>query len=146
MKSADQAINDVYVFKLVRTAQAFKQYAHEAMVSQGIDITSDQWIVLKRVKEEGGINQRELAGSIFKDPASVTRILDVLVKKGLVEKRQGTDRRTYNIYLTDDGERLVQKTLELAVDIRSKGLEGLTEKEADTLKQLLDTVFKNFST
>ena len=144
MEDIDALIEDVYVFKLVRAAQAFKQYAHEVMIKQGIDMTSDQWIVLKRISENSGINQRELASGIFKDPASVTRILDVLVKKELVEKRQGKDRRIYNIYLSLKGRKLVEKALSLAVVIRKKGLEGLSREEQQVFKKALDIVFRNF--
>ncbi|ELR71325.1 transcriptional regulator, MarR family protein [Fulvivirga imtechensis AK7] len=144
MEDVDALIEDVYVFKLVRAAQAFKQYAHEVMIGQGIDLTSDQWIVLKKVSENPGINQRELASGIFKDPASVTRILDGLVKKELVEKRQGKDRRIYNIHLAFKGKKLVEKTLSLAVIIRKKGLEGLTREDQRAFKKALDTVFNNF--
>ncbi|UII33231.1 MarR family transcriptional regulator [Fulvivirga ulvae] len=145
MEKFDAELEDVYVFKLVRAAQAFKQYAYDALAKKGIDVTSDQWVVLKKVSEEPGINQRELAKAIYKDPASVTRILDVLVKKELIEKRQGKDRRIYEIRLSLRGEKLVEKTLGVAVDIRKSGLEGLSSEEIQIFKKALDQIFKNYS-
>ena len=145
MENFDAALEDVYVFKLVRATQAFKQYAYEALVEKGIDVTSDQWVVLKKVSEEPGINQRELAKAIYKDPASVTRILDVLVKKELIERRQGKDRRIYEIHLSFRGEKLVEKALGMAVDIRKKGLDGLSNEEVLIFKKALDIVFQNYS-
>lgn len=145
MEKFDAPLEDVYVFKLVRAAQAFKQYAYEVMLEKGIDVTSDQWVVLKRVSETPGINQRDLALAIYKDPASVTRILDVLIKKELIEKRQGKDRRNYEIHLSFRGEKFVDRALGMAVDIRKKGLEGLSKEEETVFKKALDVIFKNYS-
>jgi len=46
-----------------------------------MDLTSEQWAVLARLREEDGLTQNELAKRILKDQANTTRILDKVEKK-----------------------------------------------------------------
>jgi len=139
-------LHEVYLFHLEKAYKQFKKYKTERFKQLGIDLTSDQWIVLKSISEVEGINQRELAGRCFKEPASVTRILDLLEKKGWVERRPvQDDRRTYEVHTTEAGKALVEKLLPLAVEIRAQGTQGLSEQEVEQLSQMLIQVYENFS-
>ena len=75
-----QNLSNVYLFHLDKAAKQFKKLKNEIFKQRGIEITSDQWVLIKNINEAEGINQRELAKRTFKEPASVTRILDILEK------------------------------------------------------------------
>lgn len=143
---SDFVLDDVYVYLLERTVRQFRKYAQSALREEGINITGDQWVVVKRISEQPGINQREIASLTYKDPASVTRILDLLEKKEFVKREpvEG-DRRTYSLYLTKDGETLVKKIIPLAKKMQKKGLEDVSEKELEAFKGTLNKIYKNFS-
>ena len=49
--------------------------------ANGIDLTVDQWLVLKKISDADGLTQIELAEAVFKDRASIKRILDLLLAK-----------------------------------------------------------------
>jgi len=136
-------INEVYLFHLEKAFKQFKKYKNVYFKQEGIAITDDQWILIKIISEREGINQRELAQQSHKEPASITRIIDLLEKKELV-RRERTDRRTYGLYLTTQGKKLVKKLIPHAVKIRAKGLEGISEKDTKKLIQMLNKVCKNF--
>ena len=141
----DQKLEDVYFFWIDRTVKAYRGYSQQELNKLGVKITSDQWVVLKRISEEEGINQKEVANSTFKDPASITRIIDGLEKKGWVERKTGnTDRRSFELFLTKEGKKLVKKVLPLAVDMRAQGLKGITQNELQALKVILNKITKNF--
>ena len=65
----------------------------------GYDITPEQWIVLNSIREREGVCQRELADLTFKDKPTITRILDLLVKKQLIRRETDSkDRRIFKIW------------------------------------------------
>ncbi|MEP1035198.1 MarR family transcriptional regulator [Ekhidna sp.] len=144
MSEIDKPINEVYFFWMDRTMKAWKKASNKLFRDLGINITSDQWIILKRLSEDSGLTQRELAKSISKDPASVTRILDLLEKEKLIE-RVKADRRSFTINLTTAGEDLVKKVLPEAVKYREKGTEGVSADELKIFRNVLDKIRDNFS-
>lgn len=142
----DLVLDDVYLYLLERTVRQFRKYSQQEFARHGIDMSGEQWIVLKRIGEQEGLKQRDVAELTYKDPASVTRILDILEKKKLIQRMPvENDRRTYALFLTEQGRLLIEKLTPLAVEIRNKGTEGLSEKELRQLKQMLNKVYENFS-
>ncbi|MBR9919243.1 MAG: MarR family transcriptional regulator [Bacteroidetes bacterium] len=142
----EKNIDEVYLFQLEKAFKQFRKYKNGIFKERGIDITSDQWILLKRIHEEEGINQTDLARKAFKEPASVTRILDIMQKKGLVERHVVADnRREYQLFTSAEGKKLVEKLLPLAREIRATGTAGFTKTEVDQLHRLLERVFYNFN-
>lgn len=142
--SKDLLLDDVYVFLLERVSRRFKKYSKKKLAAIGVTISSEQWVVLKRISEYPGTTQREIATSTYKDPASITRILDLLQKEDLIRREDGNDRRSFGIYLTDKGNSLVEKVLPTAVKIRAKGLQEISEEEKILLNRLLKKIYDNF--
>jgi DNA-binding MarR family transcriptional regulator len=102
-------------------------------------------VVLKRIGEHEGLNQREVAKRTYKDPASVARILDILEKQNLIERKAvAGDRRTHALHLTADGEKMIAKITPIAKKIRAKGLTNISAEEHDQFRKTLDKIFDNF--
>jgi DNA-binding MarR family transcriptional regulator len=144
MKEIEKPLEDVYFFWLDRAAKAYKNYAHQIFKSINVDLTDDQWMALKRIDEQDEINQKELSKEIYKDPASITRILDNLVKKDLIVRNMGNDRRTFNLSVTQQGKAIIEKVLPEAAKARAKGLEGISKSESAALISLLKRIQENF--
>jgi len=109
-----------------------------------MDLTSEQWAVLARLREEDGLTQNELAKRILKDQANTTRILDKVEKKGLVKRVDAlNDRRTYLIYLTEEGRHAVEVCNPLVQQVKEKITEVLTEDEITALRRMLDIISQN---
>lgn len=142
--SKDLLLDDVYVFLLERVSRRFKKYAKKELSNIGVNLSSEQWVVLKRISEYPGTTQREIATSTYKDPASITRILDLLQKQMLIKREGGADRRSFGIYLTEKGAGVVEKVLPAAVEMRAKGLDGISDEEKVTLNRLLKKIHDNF--
>lgn len=71
------------------------------------EITLEQWVVLSTLAEQESINQKMLSIKTGKDPTSLLRILDIMEKKGLIERRQFQgDRRAFSLFMTIKGELL----------------------------------------
>lgn len=135
---------NAYSFLLDRTARRVKQYAQQRFKEMGFNITVDQWLVLKQLHENKRIKQSELAELVFKDNPTLTRIIDLLCEKGLAERTMHPgDRRCFMVSLTTKGKKNVQELLPRIQDVRLKAWEGLSGKDFNQFKRILNTIYKN---
>lgn len=135
---------NLYSFLLDRTAKRVKQYAQSRFKELGFNITVDQWLVLRHLSDNRNLTQRELADLIFKDTPTLTRIIDLLCNKGLTERRiHPEDRRCFNVYLTSEGEKKVAEIRPLVRNVRLKAWEGLSEKDFEEFKRILNSIYTN---
>lgn len=141
----DKPLNAVLFFHIERMMKAVKEHTLKEFREHKFPVTKDQWVILKRVADEDGSNQKEIANSTFKDPAALTRILDILTKKGFVRRQASSeDRRTFEIFLTVDGKRLVNKMTPVVQQIREKALQGVSVKEEGMMRNILIKMYQNF--
>ena len=101
-----------------------------------IGLTYTQYITMMVMWEEKEITVKSLGEKLFLDSGTMTPVLKSLEAKGYVtRKRSATDERSVSVFLTDSGEALKEK----AVDIPAKvaGCVGLSGEEALQLYGLL---------
>jgi DNA-binding MarR family transcriptional regulator len=115
-----------------------KMVQHVTLHLREFDLTPEQFAVLFRLSKQDGINQKELAQRTAKDQPTITRILDALSKKGMIEKKSSdTDRRAFLITLSAKG----WEWMDLAVPAEAKAIsevfEGIRPEQMDQLKQIL---------
>jgi len=133
-----------YSFLLDRTARKVKQYAQQKFKLGYFDVTVDQWLVIKHLSENGVLSQTELAQLVFKDHPTMTRIIDILCKKGYVERiPHPNDRRSFQLLLTESGTKKVAELRPQIVSIREKAWENLNEKDFEEFKRILNTIYHN---
>jgi len=133
-----------YSFLLDRTARKVKQYAQQKFKLGDFDVTVDQWLVIKHLSENGVLSQTELAQLVFKDHPTMTRIIDILCKKGYVERvPHPNDRRSFQLLLTETGNKKVAELRPQIVSIREKAWENLNEKDFEEFKRILNTIYHN---
>ena len=111
-----------------------------------IDITVEQWRILFYLWKEDGVNQQELALIAKKEKSTMTRQIDALEKKGLVERRNlSKDKRNKLIFLTEKGSAIENKSLEVAEKITQRSEEGITTEELKIFKNVLHKILKNLA-
>lgn len=139
----NQKLEDVLYYLIEKTNKVIRRYSQVRFSEAGIEITVDQWLVLKKISDSERITQIELANAIFKDRASITRILDLLLKKKLVSKEPGADKRAYELALTEAGEKFMEQALMIVKSIRKKGVEAMSDKEQEQLRKSLQKIINN---
>jgi DNA-binding MarR family transcriptional regulator len=133
-----------YSFLLDRTARRVKQYAQQKFKLGEFDITVDQWLVMKNLSENELLSQAELAQLVFKDQPTLTRIIDILSKKGYVERvPHPMDRRSFQLVLTDQGMAKVDELKPQIASIRKKAWENLNKSDFEEFKRILNTIYNN---
>lgn len=139
-----EKLNDIIFYALDKSIRSYRQYAQKQLKAEGFDITIDQWLVLKCIQENEAISQQQIAASVFKDVASVTRIIELLVKNEyLTRSFHSTDRRRFELKLTDKAVVLISKIKPYTEQNRTKALQGLTDKDIKQLHSMLQVIIEN---
>jgi DNA-binding MarR family transcriptional regulator len=124
-----------------------KAALQRAFQSQGFDLTPEQWGVLNRLWANEGIHQSFLAEKTGKDRHNITRILNLLEKKGLTKRvPDPDDRRRFKIYLTEPGRELKRKLPPVVIELLEKCLKGLTQKDLQDLERIHKHILRNLGT
>ena len=139
----DQKLEDVLYYLIEKTNKVIRRYSQERFVEAGFDITVDQWLVLKKINDTERITQIELADALFKDRASITRILSLLQDKKLVSKTEGADKRANELSLTPVGKKFMDQAVTIVKNTRKKGIEKFEEKEIEQLQRSLQKIINN---
>jgi DNA-binding MarR family transcriptional regulator len=135
---------DSYSYLLDRTARRVKQYAQQRFSAGDFNVTVDQWLILKNLDNDRYLKQTELAELTGKDTPTLTRIVDLLCKKGLTERViHKTDRRSFTVHLTKTGKGLLSELSPRVDDIRMQAWEGLSEADYEDLKRILNKIYQN---
>lgn len=135
-----------YFFKIDTTIKRIRNALQKRLNESGIDLTVDQWVLIDHLYRNPGISQNVLAEMTTKDAPTVTRIIDLLCKKGLTERRiADNDRRKFMIFLTQEGKRKYHEVLPLVVEIRRKGWGNLSEDDYQHFVRIMDSIYNNFN-
>ncbi len=129
-----------------RTLRMIKLNFIQGFKAAGVDLTPEQWVMIDRLHENNGISQTELANGSFKNAPTVSRIIDLLVSKGMVERQRfENDRRRYKIFLTEKGKETFEKANPVALKLRERGWEHLSDEDYENFVRIVNRVFENFS-
>ncbi len=139
-----EKLEKIIFYSMDRAIRTYRQYAQQQLKKNGFSITIDQWLVIKCLIENPSITQVELAEQIFKDTASVTRILSLLVKAKYVNRKVSkVDRRRTELKVTELGLSTIHAVDKLVVVNRSHALKGITEEEIAIARKVMQTITAN---
>jgi|SRR6218665_877716 len=139
-----EKLNDILFYNMDKAIRTYRNYAQKKLRENGYKITIDQWLIIKAILENPGIMQQELAEIVFKDNASVTRIIELLVQSGyLVREINPNDRRKTILSVTEEGILIINKVQELVLENRKTALTGLEKNALETTNTVLKTIISN---
>src|ERR1700685_2998785 len=122
---------------LLKRAHLLMLDQRESVVA-GSDITITQWVVMMHLREGLAINARDLCAQLRHDSGALTRLIDQLEARGLVQReRSREDRRAVQLRLTDAGMEILAPLLPKVVDKLNFALRDFSRAEADELSRLL---------
>ncbi len=131
---------------LGKTVKIVDYYLHEELLNRGLDITKEQMIVLKKLHEQDGRNQNELAFLTLRNKSTLTRLLTKMeTKKYIIRKQSEADRRVNNIYITPLGKEIYQKTRPIILKIIETMERNISQKEIDQMINTLRKIQYNFT-
>ncbi len=133
-KEDDYLLSDQIGYLLRLANQRHLEIFHQHLP----ELTPTQFALLVTLSNVGEESQNELGRQIGIDAATTNGVIERLLKKALITTRTDpNDKRRLRISLSDDGQCLISECLPVARTISSRTLDGLTEREAQRLMQLL---------
>ena len=144
MTEPEFSIEDALGFLINRLAFLTRQAAQETFQQQGHSITTEEWVLLNRLWEKDGRRPSDLACMLIKDRTTMTRLVDSLVRKGMVRrKRDAQDRRVVCAWLTPKGQKLKQELRPAVMKLIDAAVAGIPAKDLETTRQTLKKAHAN---
>ncbi|WP_276388376.1 MarR family winged helix-turn-helix transcriptional regulator [Eudoraea chungangensis] len=126
------------------TIKQYRKFAQKNITKALPGMTVDQGLVLIFLHEHPELTQKEIAQLVFKDNASMTRMINTMVKKKYLKRSMNEkDRRRYKLKITPEGKELLKKLPPIIQKNRSASLEGISKKEQDQLTKILIKIQTN---
>jgi len=123
-------------------AQTVGKELDRRMVDLGL--TDAQWKPLLLLRQGGCTTAVDLSRIACHDAGSVTRLLDRLEAKGLVQRvRSDEDRRVVNLELTEEGKKVAAQVPEIIVGLGNEVLKGFSRDEFEQFTKLLTRALAN---
>lgn len=124
------------------TAQEIKNYAEKILKPYGL--TLEQFQLLKHMNPKEGMTQRQLGELVDKSPANITRILDRLERKNLIERRSSDiDRRSSLVILSGSGHSLVSEVFSTFEAFSTRLTDGISPDEYEQALAVLARIGQN---
>jgi len=116
------------------------------LVKAGHDLTFSQFVTIKKLA--GGIaSVTDLARAAELNPGAMTRLLDRLEAKGLIERvADPEDRRALHIHLTDAGIAIWRDIEQCGQRVHDRAFGDMAQDDRNQLLRLLERVRDNLST
>ena len=111
--------------------EVFQQLATRLEV---YDITPGQYGVLNYLWENGQGTPKELAQVLVLETSTISGVLDRMQKKGLIDRQiAANDRRSIEVVLTPESERIKDGVLKIVEDLNHSVFEGVAPEDKDVL-------------
>ena len=132
------------LYKIEQTIKAYRKISQKNIEKIVKDITVDQCLVLIILDKNSNYSQKEIAELIFKDNASITRIIELMVKKDYLNRTiNELDRRKFNLEITIKGKETIELLSPIINKNRKIALKGLSQVEIELLSIILNKIILN---
>ncbi len=122
------------------------KHLSKLMKAAELPITPEQFGLMTHLWKQDGLSQQELAVLTARDRANVTRIIDILERELIVERKDDiNDRRVFKIFLTKKGKDLETCTAEIAKQAIKEATQGISKAEIDICMKVLRQTIENIS-
>lgn len=107
-------------------------------------LTIGQPKILDYLKDHNGSSQKDIAKACFLEAGSLTTILNHMEEKGLITRQiLNGDRRTYHIFMTEEGKKNQQLIDSIFTDIENNALTDITKEELEMFMNVCQKIYKN---
>ena len=144
MKVKSYSLDESLGFWVYRIHTQGTNALRRAFQAAGYDLTPEQWGLLARLREAEGSNQTQLGEKMLKDRHNITRILNLLEKRGYIERRPDeADKRIYRVFLTKSGRAVQEELTPVVLNHRRSTVKGLKPDDLQAVRNLLEHIVKN---
>ncbi len=128
------------------TANVLKNELIRTINDSGHDLTHSQLVILMMLWQKDGRNQNELTGLMYREKTTITRVIEGMEKRGLINREIDTkDRRNKLCYLTEEGHLLRCKLMPIVREVNQKAIANIDSPEFDIFKNVIKKVLTNLN-
>lgn len=131
-------------YNIEKAIKLYRRMAQKKLKQSKYKITIDQILVLWLIDKDEKNSQGEIAELLFKDLASITRMIELLVKKEYVTRSfHQTDRRRFLLQVTKKGKEILEGSFPTIQANRARALQGISAAEIEILNNILTKIIHN---
>lgn len=122
---------------LIKRSQRLMQERIEGLFAdQGF--TLQQWVVMMHIRDGLALTTADLCRELHHDSGAMTRLIDQLEERQLIERRRNPqDRRVIELSLTDTGNEVITTLIGVVTNALNVALDDFTRDEVKMLQSLL---------
>jgi len=141
-----EALDDIVNYVVYRCARLLRQKFQRDMKLAGLALTQEQYFLLFKLWARDGQYQAELTDDLFADAPNITRILDGMARKRLIQRRpDALDRRKIRVHLAAEGRRVHELYRNHAPRSRADDYRNVGDEDLATLRRILRTIEANIT-
>ncbi len=127
------------------TGTLIRGFSTQTFVEKQFGLTPDQYVILDLLIENNEIMyQRQLAEILLKDRANIARIIDIMLKNGLIDKIPDSNgRRIYKLIVTKKGKAIRDKIAPTGLSLRDEIVKNIPQEELDITFRTLEKMNLN---
>ena len=131
-------------YMLSRCRRVFKHQMNSEFRNKEIDLTFEQYVILKLLDLNADFIQQDFAEILQKDKSVIVRHANFLLEHHYVERQtNNSDKRKKNLTLTKNGAQILNRMKDISAEVTRKLLFGVTENELDTFQRVLVKIQEN---
>ncbi|WP_459128775.1 MarR family transcriptional regulator [Guggenheimella bovis] len=118
-------INEIELFKrFLNLTSLMKKAIFAPEVTREFTISRKQLYAMSVLNERGQMNMTQLAQGVGVSNQQLTKIVDVLVQKGMIQRSYNpNNRRVVLVHLTDEGVNYITRMTERIIEVvKSRGI------------------------
>ncbi|GAK86022.1 transcriptional regulator MarR family [Vibrio ponticus] len=131
---------------LFHLVHSLKQNLHEQIEQLDLDIAPMHVRVLKIVTHQPNCTAVDIAGFLSRDKAQVTRLLNTLIEKQLIEKHPNPqDKRSQCLKITESGQAIVSQIASVDTKLHDKMTADLSAEQLGLFEQIAGQMVRNLN-
>jgi len=132
------------LYSIEEAIKAYRKLSQRNISKLVPGITVDQALILIILNERPELTQSEVADLVFKDYASMNRILNLMISKNYIRKTTNKeDKRRAKISITKTGKAIIEKLTPAIQVNRETALQNISQEEISTLFNILKRITHN---
>ena len=137
-------LNKPLGYILSQSLRIFRNQLALEFKEKGIELSFDQFVMLHILNSDCDCIQQDLANQLQKDKSIIVRQINSLLENQYVVRLiNKEDRRKKNLILTKKGFEVLNQMKEIASELSTKLLTGVSENELEIFRNVLMKIRKN---
>lgn len=137
-------VNRSPFYQIVRMLARYSARMNAILKPAGLDVP--KWRVLMMLSEKKPFTVSELAEEAVVNISTMAKIINRMIADGLVTTQTSTtDARSTEVFITDEGQRLLERVRDKVNYLFKEALRGISKSELQLLNTLSVNIYDNLS-